>query len=191
MTGGATRVRCARALAIAALLLASGCFRGKGLAMFYSGAELPSDALSSIEDGRTTRREVLDRLGPPAVVVREPLGTVWVPRRNLGLFGAGMDIRDPVGGSDEIPAASFFARFGAAAAVADGDVVYFYRERAFNTLAFSVSAETHRVEQRLWILVDGRSGIVKAHLLERVGPPPAGSADREGGPASSSEGTGP
>ena len=182
MSGGrSTRFRGRRSVLAAALLVACGCVRGQGLTLLSTGAEPAPEALRALRDGQTTRREVLDGLGPPLVVVRDPRGTVLVPRsRNDQLR---FSHSPPNAGWEEVAAASFFERFAGRVPVAPGDVVYFYRERAEHTTIISRAGKTNRFEDRLWILVDGRTGLVKAHVHEHDGHPRGEPVAGDGGAA--------
>jgi hypothetical protein len=174
-----------RALAAVVLVTVpalSGCLCFPTFTRATSGALLPDCATAVVRPG-ATGREVLECLGPPIVVVRQGDGTLPVPeieyRRSGGL---------------DVPAASFFARF-TPEEVAPGDIVYFYREHLVATdgsgvVIVAYVGETARAEvfgtsarhpsdDRLWILVDGVTGRVKAHRLEQDRP----GEDRQQDPA--------
>lgn len=138
-----------------------------------TGALLPEDRVRAIHDGKTTRRDVLDALGPPLVAVRRERPMVRMP--DVGLRRSG--------GSD-VPAAWFFDRFAEARPLGADHVVYYYRAHELRThghgvyvsapggggpIPFGSSDESS--EDRLWILLNDRTGLVEAHLHEHDGPP--------------------
>jgi hypothetical protein len=160
----------AAGLALAALPLLSGCLILPAFTSARVGALLPEDGLAALRAG-TPRRQVLDGLGPPTAVVRRGTGAVRVPEASLRTSG-----------SEEVGEAFFFDRFADQPASPD-DVVYFYRAHQLTTVGSGVvvivldkgglsgrSRDEHR-EDRLWVLLDGATGLMRAHVLERDVPP--------------------
>jgi len=158
-------------LLAAAPLLLSGCLILPAGTRAQTGSLLPEERLATLRAG-TSRREVLDWFGPPLAVVRRGAGVVRVPEVSLRTSGV-----------EEVAAARFFERFADQAASPD-DVVYFYRAHQLVTIGSGVvlilgnkgdiigsSRDEHR-DQRLWVLLDGARGVVRAHLLERTDPAP-------------------
>lgn len=167
----------ARAALAAALLLLSGCF--PVFSRVRTGALVPHERLQMLRDGHTTRREVLDRFGPPLVVVRLERAAVRVPEVGVRRSGG-----------NEVPSAWFFDRFGGREEVGPHDVIYFYRQHELTTRGSGIlmqggvigSSSDEDREDRLWVLVDGDTGLVKGHVHERDGPPPEPpAADGEAG----------
>lgn len=151
----------------AALLLLAGCVQV--VSRVRTGSLVPEERVRALRDGQTTRREVLDALGPPLVIVRHGQDTVRVP--DVGLRRSG---------GTEVPATWFFDRFGGRDRLGAKAVVYYYREHelltkgsglAFQSGIIGSSEDEHR-EDRLWILIDGGTWLVRAHVHERDGPPP-------------------
>jgi hypothetical protein len=142
-----------------------------------SGALLPEGSLEAIRDGQTTRREVLEALGPPLAVVRQDQTVVRVPDLPRGMRRWG---------SRELPAAWFLDRFRSARPLDAREVVYFYREHEYVSSGSAVlllvpglyvavpvrrSVSEEHSEDRLWILVHEGTGLVTAHAHERDEPP--------------------
>jgi hypothetical protein len=162
----------AAGLALAAsLALLPGCLILPAFASARTGSLLPDDRLAALKPGMS-RLELLDGFGSPLAVVRRGSGPVRVPGVSLRLAGV-----------EEIPAELFFGRFADQPA-GPGDVVYFYRAHQLTTVGSGVavmvfnagglagsSRDEHR-EDRLWVLLDGAAGLVRAHVLERDVPPP-------------------
>jgi hypothetical protein len=164
---------------VGALPLVSGCLCFPSVTHARAGALLP-DCLATVTD-RATGREVLECLGPPLVVVRQGDAAVRVS-----------DVLYRRYGGTEVPASSFFERF-APGEVAPGDVVYYWREHQIDTrgsgvllivgdkAALSGKSRIEEGDDRLWILLDGGTGRVKAHRLERDRP--AGDAAEKPAPS--------
>ncbi|HET8569748.1 MAG TPA: hypothetical protein VFM93_12285 [Candidatus Limnocylindria bacterium] len=177
-------MRTALALAVFAAAL-SGCICIPTIASQTHGSLLPDDRLAAIQPGRTTRAEVLEWFGPPLAFARD------------GAIGPAPDVAYRWSGWSEAQASSFFAKFPAGAA-GPGDLVYLYQQDEYvfssaslhyafvDPLALVVlsdlrpgpasTKETSALEQRedrLWILIDATTNVVKAHVLERLGPPRA------------------
>lgn len=161
MTGTLAPRRIRALGAAAALLLFSGCI------LRYSktrtGALIPDERLSAIQDGVSTRAEVLEAFGPPLVVVRAEHRVVRLP-----------EVRDRRFGAIEVPAETFLAPVGGSAALGPQDVVYYYQEHELLTIgsgrdihSFMGDSTTHEADDRLWIVLDRGSGHVKAHAHRR------------------------
>lgn len=142
-----------------------------------TGTLLPERGLRALRDGATTRREVLDLFGPPLAVVTASSGTVRVPLVEARRIG-----------EVELPAASFFEPFAPYDA-GPGDAVWFYRRHELRTNGGGIatqhgvlgsSRDEHR-DDRLWILLDRGTGVVKAHRHVREGPPPPAEPEPDGG----------
>ncbi len=102
------------------------------------------------------------------MVVRPEQGAVRLPEVGLR--------RD---GGSEVPSALFFDRFGGRALIGPHDVVYFYKQHELTTRGSGIASQGGVIgsssdevrEDRLWVLVDGDTGLVKGHVHEREGPP--------------------
>jgi hypothetical protein len=183
-TGATRTAHAAAACALAAALtLVPGCLVLPWFTSARTGSLLEKEHVAALRAG-TPRREVLERLGPPLAVGRRGDGAAPVP-----------DVHLRRSGGAEQPASWFFDRFAGVAA-GPRDVVYFYCEHELRTSgsgaivavgnkgALVGSSTDEDREDRLWILLDGETGLVKAHLHERDEPPPA----QEAGDAASGEG---
>lgn len=159
------------ALAASACIIASTASR--------DGELLPDARLEAIRDGETSRREVLDWLGPPLVVTTRSAETIRV----ADVLGFGRY------GYREVAASSFFEPF-AAQDIGPHDVVYFFgRHLITHTRGSFATRTTHREEfeavhrnDRLWVLIDGATGVVRAHVHRRDPAPDraAGSSGPDG-----------
>jgi hypothetical protein len=164
-SGAGVSIRARFALA-SAMLAASACLTGT--ASSRDGDLLPDARLEAIRDGESSRREVLDWFGPPLVVTTRSAETVRVPE----VIGFGRY------GSTEVPASSFFELFEARD-IGPHDVVYFFRRHLLTTTRSSFAIQhpvgpqefesVHR-NDRLWVLVDAATGVVKAHVHRRDPP---------------------
>lgn len=167
--------RTLRAVASFALLAAAaaalqGCICFPSSTRATTGALLPEDRVAALRPGATTAAEVLDWFGPPLAVARGPEGTIQVPEVVYRRSGAA-----------ELEAAALFAKFGAGAA-APGDLVYYYRLHQVVTRGSGVilvvgnkgdlvgTSRNEDRDERLWLLVDGGTGLVKARVHERDEP---------------------
>lgn len=190
---GPTRTaRAAAACALAAALaLAPGCLVLPWFTSARTGSLLAKEHVAALRAG-TSRREVLERFGPPLAVARRGGGAAPVPEVTMRRCGGA-----------EQPEAWFFERFAGVAA-GPSDVVYLYREHERRTEGSGAalvignkgglvgSSTDEEREDRLWILLDGETGLVKAHLHERDEPPPeqeAGAANGDGAPGEAQWGT--
>lgn len=154
MVAGAPR----RAALAAALGLLSGCVVMS--ASVSTGALLPDGELARLRDGATTRAQILEAFGPP---------------RRLAHRGAGGE-------------AELLEPFGAIPPSPD-DVAYRYRASRGKTTISELGLLKEMVAEQttqesgsddLWLLLDGRSGRLRAHVHRRlVSPGP----DRHGVPA--------
>jgi hypothetical protein len=170
--GWQRRVAASVAVVGAAALL-PGCLVLPCFTSVRTGALLPRERVEALKPGATTAAQVLEWLGPPLAIARGRVGVVQVP-----------DVGFRRSGANAVSAASFFEKFSAGAA-APGDVVYFYRAHEVATPGSGAvvivgdqgtlvghSRDEER-DERLWILLDGASGVVKACVHERDEPPPA------------------
>lgn len=162
LAGVSIRARFALA---SAMLAASACVITT--ASSRDGHLLPDARLEAIRDGESSRQDVLDWFGPPLVVTTRSAEMVRVPE----VIGFGRY------GSTEVPASSFFEPFEARD-IGPLDVVYFFRghllthTRSSFTIQQPVSQEFESVHRndRLWVLVDAATGVVKAHVHRRDPP---------------------
>ena len=145
-------------LAILLCLPAAGCFvmgENHRTAGPVSGANA-----REIRDGATTRRQILERFGPPLAVARR--GAV------LALPYPG-----PVPkGCRSVSSDSFLEPFSAVRPPGPADAVYYYEAtdvRATGALAIPIVGggfySRELVTRRLWVLVDESAGIVEGHVF--------------------------
>lgn len=191
---GRQRHRAGRAVGrlamLAALQLHSGCLIVPATTRATIGALLPEEQLTRLRAG-ATRREILDGFGPPLAVVRRGSGPVQVPVLAFRAEGA-----------EALLVERSFERFVDQPAGPD-DVIYFYRAHQVVTSGSGValiigdkggligdSRIEHR-DERLWVLLDGSTGRVRAHRLEREQPPPPEPTPGRDGDATWGEGTRP
>jgi hypothetical protein len=166
----ARRRRSLAALAPAALLLLAACV--PIFSNVRTGALLPEERIRAIHDGKTTRRDLLDAFGPPLVVVRREPPMARMP-----------DVELRRSGGSEVPVAWFFDRFADARPLGADHVVYYYRAHELQThmvgaylvapgggAAIPFDSSDERRQDRLWILLDDRTGVVEAHGHVRDGP---------------------
>ncbi len=163
------RATAAAAAALAATLL-PGCLMLPCFTEVRTGALLPPKRVAALQPGATTAAQVLEWFGPPLAVARDPGGVVPVP-----------DVGFRRSGASAVPAASLFAKFPAGDA-APGDLVYFYRVHEVLTpgsgvvliLGYSAglvgASHDEDRDERLFVLVDGATGVVKGCVHERDEP---------------------
>jgi hypothetical protein len=140
-----------------------------------AGSLLPEAPLAALHDGATTRRQVLDALGPPTAIVRRGDASVAI---------AGLELADQGGlallPGPEASSAAFFEPFQGRRPALAPEVVYYYEtvEVRVSGLAFVLypglelpagSSREGRLEQ-LWVLVDDATGVVTAHVGRRSEP---------------------
>jgi hypothetical protein len=168
-------VRLALAATLAPLL--SGCMTTPLMGVETRGALFREERLAALAPRKTTRAEVLEWFGPPLAFARS--GAV-APTQEVAFRWTG-PASDSWTSFDRFPAGE----------VAPDDLVYYYEatESVTNTSAVGlviffitggkggVSPATKTFENRtdkLWILIDGATGVVKAVVVDRIRPrPPA------------------
>lgn len=157
-----TRPRRAAALLAAVLAVAAagtgGCFAFKE--RHRSADPITRDAVGEIRDGVTTRREILARFGPPVAVARRGQ-PVLLPIPGPERWGR--RVADPD---------AFFAPFPAEAPADGGGTVWYYdatEVRAAGALVVPIAGAGYfskdYVTDRLWILIEERTGIVRGHVF--------------------------
>lgn len=142
--------------AIAALCL-GGCFVARE--RILAGEPLPGDRIREIRRGTTTKQEILERFGPPAAIAR-PGTTVVFPPPGLGGRGRA-----------EVPSEVFLELFSSGRAIRDSDVVYYYDASCLKSTGVLIVPligggyhSTEMAVERLWVLVDGRTGVVEDYV---------------------------
>lgn len=156
MSGASAKTQLLALCALAAAPLVGGCFMpGYGITYASTAPLSITDSAPRIRDGATTRREALDLLGPPSTVARGREGFVRV-------------------GGSSVPTTTLFDPFQAVttARIAPGDAVYYWAERRVSNTSFRIGGQRFQVDARLWLLVDGTAGVVKAHVVDVYPPPP-------------------
>lgn len=141
---GLLAVACAATALTAALC---GCFVVGERYVFQR--QFTDEQVRTIRNGETTRKEVLDRFGPPSAVARP-----------------GDAATDNV-----------FHRFAATGGAAAGRVAYCYAESALQWIDLCAYGQSGggcipstpvRKSRTLWILIDGTTGRVVDHALEET-----------------------
>ena len=115
---------------------------------------------SVLRQGVTTQHELVRRFGPPTAAMRRGATAVFPPP---GLSKAGRI---------EVQSDAFFELFSARRTIDDNDVIYYYeaaRLRQFLLVVMPIIGggfDSHWVESdRLWVLVNGSTGIVEDHAV--------------------------
>ncbi len=149
----------------------AGCYVGE---RFVAGEPFSEQALTGLEQGTLTRQDVLQWFGPPVAVARRGSTMTYPPAgiRNEGWQDIGSD--------------TFFELFPQNDGHADGRIIYYYRAPRVATdgvLSILIAGGYTRriVTDELWILIDERTGAVKAFILrtgERTSPPSGGNEPR-------------
>ncbi len=138
-------------------LVLGGCFVVRERVLLDEA--LPVEHIREIRRGITTKREILERLGPPAAVARR--GTTMVFPRGPALHGRA-----------DVPSAVFLELFSPARALQDTDIVYYYdasRRNGTGVLVVPLIGggyfSTETVVERLWVLIDEGTGTVEDYVF--------------------------
>lgn len=153
----------ARCLACAAMLaFLGGCFAFGG--RHQMDAPLSGGSVTSaVKTGVTTKQNLLERFGPPTAVARRGTTMVYPP--------PGPAKR----GRLDIQSEAFLELFSEGRALKDSEIVYYYessRTKRFGFLFFPVIIgaghnSTRVVQERLWVLLDGTTGIVRDYVYRK------------------------
>ncbi len=133
----------------------AGCYMGE---RYVAGEPFSEQALAGLEQGTMTRQDVLQWFGPPVAVARRGSTMTFPP---AGIRNEGWQ---------DIQSDTFFEHFPANAGSDNGRIIYYYRApRVTMNGAFSIliaGGYTRRIlADELWILIDERTGAVKAFVL--------------------------
>jgi hypothetical protein len=139
-----------------------------------TGTTSLSERAQKIQPGRTTVREVLKWLGPPAAIAQKGK-TVVFPAPSIGRTD-----------SLEMQSDGFFELFSSDRSLREHEVVYYFdasRESSFGVIGILIivnfGGQTDRAKvERLWLLVDESTGIVEDYLYRSGGRNIRGDASR-------------
>lgn len=151
-------------LPTAAAALAAFCLCGCFVARENIPADerLPGEHIRGIRRGATTRQEILERFGPPVAVARRGTTMVYPPPGSAKR------------GRADVQSDAFLELFATGRALRDSEVVYYYdssRLEATGVLIVPlVGGGYHSAEmvvERLWLLIDGETGVVEDYVFRR------------------------
>lgn len=148
------------AVALAALCLC-GCFVARENVL--ADEALPGEHIRGIRRGATTRQEILERFGPPVAIARRGTTMVYPP--------PGPEKR----GRADVQSDAFFELFSTGRALRDTEIVYYYDSSRLKGTGILIvpliGGGSHSMEvvvERLWLLIDERTGIVEDHVFRRA-----------------------
>lgn len=145
------------------LLCLSGCCLIGG--QYLADEPIEKKRVERISPGQTSVREVLTRLGPPVAIARSER-TVIFPPPSIGRSGY-----------LEMNSDAFFELFSPGRALRKEEVVYYYdasRKSSLGGLVIMIlinfGGQTDRVKvERLWLLVDEKTGIIEDYVYRDAG----------------------
>ncbi len=154
--------RIARAVvgSIVALFLLGGCLPSLSL---RTGWPLPDARVREIVPGATTKAELFDRLGPPAAVIA---------RGEVAVLAAPATWAAPLwnGAISAFDSGTVYELFGAAD---EYRRIYYFRNVVSRKMTyfmiFAVYESGDTRSDRLWVLVDERTGIVEDYAFQVSG----------------------
>ncbi len=121
------------------------------------GEPFGEDQIKKIQPGKTTRQEILEMFGPPVAVARK--GKVMkIPPQWLRKEG-----------SQEIDSDTFFELFSTTHELTENHIIYYYyysEETGMTGMVlFAALGKGELGVDKLWILVNGETGIVEDYLF--------------------------
>lgn len=139
------------------LFLSEGCLFG---GRYLADEPIGKKQVERVRPGQTSIREVLTWLGPPAAIARSGK-TVIFPPPSMGKNGS-LEMRSDV----------FFELFSSGRELRKEEVVYYYdasRQSSLGVIVILIvinfGGQTERAKvERLWLLVDERSGIIEDYV---------------------------
>ena len=147
---------------ITAAVLAGLCLGGCVMVRerFQADEPLPRERIREIVRGATTRREILERFGPPAAVARRGRTMVFPPP------GPAKRGRQDVGSE------TFLELFSTARALREAEIVYYYDASRVEANGFVFvpliggGYYLNRIlVERLWLLIDENTGVVEDYVF--------------------------
>lgn len=156
-----------RILLVLSLCLLPGC-----LTLFkYSGSEIKAARVAQIQHGKTLKRDALEWFGPPMTISARG-EIVVVPKASVPDKEYRVPRRPTVVESD-----TFFDLFSPKVEFTEYHrVYYFYFSESRNLTYYLLVAQYDEIEtkfDKLWLLVNERTGIVEDYFFkEGIRPPP-------------------
>ena len=149
----------------AALLILSlqGCVPAPS---FHSGVRLPQKTVDQLQAGITTKAELLEWFGLPLSVAAKgetltiPRGQEWV--------GSGTRFAS----YENVDADTFFELFATKNAITERDRIYYYHHTVSSKYGVVIAVYVHETvntrSDRLWVLVDEETGLVKDYVFRKA-----------------------
>jgi hypothetical protein len=139
--------------------IASGCMIVSE--KFQTGESFQKKQITEIKPGTTTKQQILDWFGPPAAVARQG-SALKIPGTGSGKAG-----NQDVQFSD-----TFFELFSAKNTLTEHHIVYYYPATEIRStqvlVVFAGTADKKVSTDRLWILIDDRTGIVVDYIFRKA-----------------------
>ena len=117
--------------------------------------------VKGIKRGETTKQQILEWFGPPVAIAREGRAM------KIPLLGLRKD------GSEQVRSETFFELFSAKHGLTEDHIIYYYYSSEIKRFDFFLlyggplpATEEKLIVNKLWVLIDAKTGIVEDYQVE-------------------------